>query len=559
MASILTIMFKIAFSALTLNLLVASSSLALPTKMQVGNLQELPNLIPTQENNQNLNINKIPQTCVKIENRCTFRIAGTENINLDARVKPIEIIIKDIINSNEFKNDKEIKVWQQGEANNIFIQVGENPPVRLMNVTKEDGAIARVSPVRRGEQIVAQLQESLELAQQHVQPDYLKQQGFKAIAIAALTILISLAITKTKRDLSSAKAEINTDSSAGERIETKLTKSQKSNLIAIKNTLLNIARWSTLFGSSVLILGLFPQTIWLQNLAITIFRIPVRLGLVTVATYLIIRSSYALIARFNSALSSNSLLLVGEANRRLQLRIATITKVTQGVVTLSFTIIGTLVGLASVGINIAPILAGAGLIGLAVSFASQSIIKDTINGFLIIAEDQYAVGDIINVGEYGGLVENINLRITQLRDAEGRLITIPNSEIKVVANLSSHWSRADLNIPVAYHTDVDKALATISEVAEKMTQDSNWQQQILEPPQVLGVENFTDRGAIVRIWIKTQPLQQWAVSREFRRRIKIAFDRAGIPIPMPQQQVWFQRRDRHIEPLISQNSDETNQ
>ncbi len=283
------------------------------------------------------------------------------------------------------------------------------------------------------------------------------------------------------------------------------------------------------------------------------------MGSVASLTYVAIRFSYALIARFNSALTSNSLLLVGEENRRLQLRISTITKVTQGIVTVSFIVVGILVGLAAIGIDIAPILAGAGLIGLAVSFASQSIIKDTINGFLIIAEDQYAVGDIINVGEYGGLVENINLRITQLRDAEGRLITIPNSEIKVIANLSSHWARADLNIPVAYHTDVDTALATIAEVADKMTQDVNWKQQILEPPQVLGVDSFTDRGAIVRVWIKTQPLQQWAVSREFRRRIKIAFDRAGIPIPMPQQQVWFQRRDSNFNPLVDRNSDETSQ
>ena len=553
-------MFKIGIYTLTMTLMVVTSSVASPIKMQVPNWQDLPNLTPNEQEDRNQN-NKIPSTtCIRIDNRCAFEIAATEKINLEARVKPIQLVIREVINSSAFKNNEDIKVWKQGQAKNIYIQVGDSPPIRLMNVTAEDGAIERVSREERAEQIIAQLQDNLELTQQQNQPDYLRQQGFKAISIASAMILITLAISNTKSQLKAVKEEeINIDPASEEHITNKLTKSQKSNLIAIKRTLLHLAMVGTWIGGSIIILGLFPQTIWWQGLVIEIFRRPARLGLVSLLTYVAIRLSYALIARFNTALTSNSILLVGEENRRLQLRIATITKVTQGIVTFSFTIIGLLVGMASIGINIAPILAGAGIIGLAVSFASQSIIKDTINGFLIIAEDQYAVGDVINVGEYGGLVENINLRITQLRDGEGRLITIPNGEIRVVANLSSHWARADLNVPVAYHTDVDQALTTITEVAKKMSADPSWKQQILEPPQVLGVDNFSDRGAIVRIWIKTQPLKQWAVSREFRRRIKIAFDRAGIPIPMPQQQVWFQRPNRNSHSAITQNSDDASQ
>ncbi|MGL5803942.1 MAG: mechanosensitive ion channel family protein, partial [Xenococcaceae cyanobacterium] len=194
---------------------------------------------------------------------------------------------------------------------------------------------------------------------------------------------------------------------------------------------------------------------------------------------------------------------------------------------------------SAVGVNIAPLLAGAGIVGVAISLASQNLIKDAINGFFIILEDQYAVGDVINVGEVSGLVENMNLRITQLRDGEGRLITIPNSEIKIVANLSSQWSRADLNIPVAYQADIDKAIELLVKVAEGMSQEPIWRDHIIEPPEVLGIDNFADRGIIIKVWIKTEPLKQWDVSREFRRRIKIAFDRAGIPIPLPQKQIWF--------------------
>jgi small conductance mechanosensitive channel len=179
------------------------------------------------------------------------------------------------------------------------------------------------------------------------------------------------------------------------------------------------------------------------------------------------------------------------------------------------------------------------LIGVAVSLASQNLIKDAINGFFIILEDQYALGDVIAVGDVGGLVENLNLRITQLRDSEGRLITIPNSEIKIVANLSSRWSRADLNIPIAYNADVDHALKLIETVGLEMDQDPRWREQIVETPQVLGVENFGDRGLMIRVWIKTQPLKQWDVAREYRRRIKITFDQAGIDIPLLQQAIWL--------------------
>ncbi len=371
-------------------------------------------------------------------------------------------------------------------------------------------------------------------------------------------VLISLAIRKTKSELNKSKDRQNSsDFAECERIWLQLRKWQRSNLLAVQRLLLDLGQIVILVGGSIFILGLFPQTIWFQKLVITGLRIPARLGLVASATYVAIRLSYALIARFNSTLTTTSL-VNRDANQRLQLRIATITGVTRGIITFTFSIVGVLVALNAVGVNIAPILAGAGIIGLAVSFASQNLIRDTINGFLIILEDQYAVGDAIKVGEYGGLVENINLRITQLRDAEGRLITIPNSEIKVVANLSSNWARADLNIPVAYHADIDKALELITQVAESMSQEEDWKTQIIEPPQMLGVDNFVERGAIVRLWIKTQPLKQWAVSREFRRRIKTAFDRAGIPIPMPQQQVWFRRYNS--QPLMAQqNTDQSEQ
>lgn len=295
--------------------------------------------------------------------------------------------------------------------------------------------------------------------------------------------------------------------------------------------LFQLAQAGILGGGSLFILGLFPYTRMIQVLIIGGLRIPLRLGIIGLATYVVIRLSYALIERFASALASNYL-LTPEANRRLQLRVSTISGVSKGIVTVTWIGVGVLVALSAIGVNIMPLLAGAGILGVGLSLASQNLIKDMINGFFIILEDQYAVGDVIEVAKVGGLVENMNLRITQLRDAEGRLITIPNSEIKVVANLSSNWSRADLNIPVAYYTDVDKALEVIESLAEEMSLDELWREQILDKPEVLGVDDFGIRGVIIRVWIKTLPLKQWVVAREFRRRLKVALDEAGISIPI---------------------------
>ena len=198
----------------------------------------------------------------------------------------------------------------------------------------------------------------------------------------------------------------------------------------------------------MVILSLFPYTRAIQVGIIAFLKIPLRLGIIGLIIYVAIRLSYALIERLTSAFVKSSTLLTPETSERLQLRVSTISGVAKSIITFLWLGVGILLGLTALGIDIIPLLAGVSLIGVALSLASQSLIKDAINGFLIIMEDQYALGDVITVGDIGGLVENLNLRITQVRDAEGRLITIPNSEVKIVAYLSSRWSRADLNIPV---------------------------------------------------------------------------------------------------------------
>ena len=178
-----------------------------------------------------------------------------------------------------------------------------------------------------------------------------------------------------------------------------------------------------------------------------------------------------------------------------------------------------------------------GFFSFALSLASQNLLKDLIAGLLILWEDQYAVGDVIVVGEQGGLVEKITLRITQLRSLDGKLITIPNRSIEMVENLSSEWSRVNYAVEVSYHTDVDLALSIIEATAKELYRDPQWQEKILETPEILGVDNISHTGTLIRVIIKTEPLEQWSVGREFRLRLKKAFDNHGIEVGMPQQRI----------------------
>ncbi|NJN23331.1 MAG: mechanosensitive ion channel family protein [Acaryochloridaceae cyanobacterium RL_2_7] len=251
------------------------------------------------------------------------------------------------------------------------------------------------------------------------------------------------------------------------------------------------------------------------------------------------RSSRFLIQRSIHAWNDSSYLDFGDAQRKV-LRSQTIVGALQGLATCVLLVFGLLLTLIQFGLPASSILAGSAVIGLALSFGAQNLVKDVVNGCLILLEDQYAVGDIITANGETGLVEKLNLRLTQLRSLDGELISIPNSSIALVKNKTSSWSRVNMGIDVAYNTDLDHAIAVIDTVATQMSQDPKWRSLILDPPQVLGVDAFGDNSITIRLWIRTEPLQQWPVGREFRRRLKKAFDLEGISIPFPQRSIWFE-------------------
>lgn len=191
----------------------------------------------------------------------------------------------------------------------------------------------------------------------------------------------------------------------------------------------------------------------------------------------------------------------------------------------------------NVFINIAPILAGAGILGLAVSFGAQSLVRDVISGFFFLVENQFAVGDVIEALGKGGVVEKMTLRVVVLRDLDGSLHIIPNGEIKVVSNKTRGWSRAVVDISVPHTEDLDRALGVVQDEAAKFSTDPVWEVQLDGPVEVLGVESLTDHSVVIRTLLKTQPGSQWSVAREFRRRLKNRFSSETIDSPYQARRV----------------------
>jgi len=201
--------------------------------------------------------------------------------------------------------------------------------------------------------------------------------------------------------------------------------------------------------------------------------------------------------------------------------------------------IGILVILATLGVPIAPVLAGAGVLGLAISFGAQSLVKDVIQGVFMIFENQIRVGDVATINGQGGLVEAINLRTVILRDLTGTVHVFPNGSITTLANLTKDWSAAVMNIGVAYKEDPDHVIEVLKAEGKKLREDEVCGPKIIQDLEVFGVEDFGDSAVVIRIRFKTLPIEQWNVAREFRKRIKKAFDAEGIEIPFPHRTMYF--------------------
>jgi moderate conductance mechanosensitive channel len=226
------------------------------------------------------------------------------------------------------------------------------------------------------------------------------------------------------------------------------------------------------------------------------------------------------------------------AAERRQQRAATMASLLKSIATGVVGAVVVVMAVAQLGFNIAPLIASAGILGLALGFGAQSLVKDFLSGIFMIMEDQYGVGDVVDLGTASGTIEAVGLRVTRLRDVNGTVWYVRNGEILAVGNMSQNWARTVLDIPVAFSEDLTRVRALLEDVAHTLWEDPEYRPDILEEPEVWGVERWDPDGVVMRVVLKTAPLQQWSVAREMRERIKARFDAEDVEIPLPQRMVW---------------------
>lgn len=234
----------------------------------------------------------------------------------------------------------------------------------------------------------------------------------------------------------------------------------------------------------------------------------------------------------------------GEPPSESQKRIETIVRLIKQGLQLALLLTFGLVILKEIGVEVAPILASAGVVGLAVGFGAQNLVRDVISGFFIILENQIRVGDVAIVNGTGGLVEQINFRTTVLRDQSGVVHIFPNGSITTLSNMTTEWSAYVFEIGVAYGENTDHVIEIMKNVGKSMLEDPEYSKYMLEEPDIFGVEKFADSAVIIKGRIRTKPIRQWAVGREYLRRIKYAFDENNIEIPFPHLSIYFGEKSK---------------
>ena len=262
-----------------------------------------------------------------------------------------------------------------------------------------------------------------------------------------------------------------------------------------------------------------------------------RIGLILIAGYVGARLLRLGLGRLESAL-----ITAGERTEAVpgaaKKRVATLVGLLRTIAIVGLWAVVVIITLEQTGLNITPILAGAGIIGLAVGFGAQNLVRDLISGFFMVLEDQVRVGDVAIVNGTGGLVEAISFRTIVLRDLSGVVHIFPNGTINTLSNMTKVWSGYVMDVGVAYKEDTDHVVEVMRRVGDELRQDPDLGPKILEPIEIFGVDDFADSAVVIKARLKTHPIQQWGVGREYRRRLKKAFDAEGIEIPFPHRSIY---------------------
>jgi small conductance mechanosensitive channel len=402
----------------------------------------------------------------------------------------------------------------------------------LLTVTAPDARYNSMAPENLAKRWQRQLQAVLVQALQSRQPQLVSRHVVLVPRLVGALVALSIVLWLAWRFLHKRRVELKALPAAPNELDrARIDRRLAFNSVFLWLTASSLA--AVWLAGSVWILSLFPATavaaesLWTQVLW---------LALIWFLAGLLDRLANAFIKRFANAWSDSPFLPRDDASRR-PLRASTIVRAVEGFKAVAIYLVAVGISFDVLGLSAVSVLTIGAALAFAASLAAQGIIKDLTNGLLILAEDQYAIGDIIKVGNVGGLVENLTLRVTQLRDDTGRFITIPNSQIAVVENLTRAWSRVDFSVQIAFGSDLGRAIEVITKTAEELYADPSWSPLIVERPEVLGVESLSHAGVAIRVWIVTLPLQQYPVGREFNRRVYLALQEHGIRIGVPQQVV----------------------
>jgi small conductance mechanosensitive channel len=270
------------------------------------------------------------------------------------------------------------------------------------------------------------------------------------------------------------------------------------------------------------------QTEGLHWLATDGVAILITLAIAVVA----LKLAQSLSARFSHLLQH------GKDDAESQKRAATLSGMIRWVLRTTIILVAALMILDKLGVQIGPVIAAAGIVGLAVGFGAQNLVQDVISGFFILLEDQIRVGDVVSLNDKGGLVERITLRMIVLRDLAGNVYYVRNGQINVITNMTKEFSFYVFDIGVAYREDVDEVIGVVKQVDEELRQDPAFKDDILSPIEILGLDKFDSSAVVIKARTKTRPIQQWRIGREFNRRLKRKFDELGIEIPFPHVTVY---------------------
>ena len=479
------------------------------------------------------NPERIRAASISIDGRPIFQIASPSE-ELATRVEAIERALRrakgtfleqDAIAEDGVPREAPIQIQQRGGLPVLYY--GNR---YLFTVTNLDANQYQTTPQDHAPVLQGDLQAAFYRAWQERQPDALQNALYQAIALWIGTVIIVLGLHGLHHYHCRRYRSRHRPDSPNLLIRTRLINRRQKHWHFAISALLRVSQAGLLVGSTLLTLARFPDTRPWHRWAISHLQGYLFSILAIAGAYILITITFSIIDRLLGEWLLDPT-PVPQRDHRLHQRIITLSRILKSITAVTLAIATLILILVVIlKVDVGAVVAGAGLVGVALSLASQNLIRDAIEGILILVEDRYAVGDVVvlKADEIYGLVENITLRITQLRDPEQRLITVPNGEMRIVANLSSRRSQADLKIPIAYSSDLDKALDIITEESWALVRDPDWQSLITGDPLILGADEFTPWGIIVRVWIETVPLKQWDVAREYRRRIKRALDQGGI-------------------------------